>query len=135
MDKEKLNRVEELLRAERQQLLSGDFTSKVMGRIRRLPDPELLSPRRDLLYMLRTLSTGEKLGAACVLAGLALLLIPGAGDLIGGLGWELAGMSIDVNVGSSAASASLLSVASIVCCVLLLIGLGAYGARNKLIVT
>lgn len=138
MNKEKQNRVEELLKAERRQLLSGDFTSKVMGRIRRLPDPELIRPARswrDWLYTLRMLGTGEKIGAALVLLGIALLFIPGTADLLGGLGWELEGFSLDVTLGGTALSASLATVATTVLCVLLLLGLGAYGARNKLIVT
>ena len=85
--------------------------------------------------VLRMLSTGEKLGAAFVLLGIALVFIPGASDALGGVGWELAGLSVDVNLGGSALSASLASVASVLCCVLLLLGLGAYSARNKLIVT
>ncbi len=135
MDNDKLNRVEQLLRAERQDLLSGDFTQKVMGRIRRLPDPGLLAPARGWRYVLGMLSTGEKLGAAAVLFGLALLFVPGAADVLGGLGWELEAFSVELSLGGSALSASLASVATAVCCVLLLVGLGAYGARNRLIAT
>ncbi|HES57804.1 MAG TPA: hypothetical protein ENO21_00055 [Firmicutes bacterium] len=135
MDDDRLNRVEQLLRAERRDLLSGDFTQKVMSRICRLPDPALLRQDRGWLYTLRVLSTGEKLAAATVLLGLVLLLVPGAADALGGLGWELEAFSVELSLGGSALSASLASVATTVCCVLLLLGLGAYGARNRLIAT
>ena len=136
MENERLERIEKLLRAERGVELSADFTQQVMKKIRSLPAPELMAPRRtwrDWVYALKLLSNGEKVAGGLVIAGVLALLVPGAGDLLVYWQWELADLTFSVSVGETVASASLLSVLAMAAGVAFMTGVGAFAARNNLI--
>lgn len=136
MDERKEQLVEQLLRAERGVELAPDFRQRVMARIGHLPIPELLSPRRgwrDWIYALRLLSNGEKIALGLIFAGVIVMLIPGAGELLLAAQWELAGLELTLNIGETVVSASLASVIAVLAGALVMTGLGAYAARNHLI--
>jgi len=136
MNEEKLQKVEELLRAERGVELPADFKLKVMAQVRSLPAPELIAPRRswrDWVYTLKLLSSGEKVAGGLIIAGVLALLIPGVADVLALWEWELADLTLSVGIGETVASASLLSVVAVCAAGLFMTGVGAYAAKHNLI--
>ncbi|MBN2080690.1 hypothetical protein JW859_00645 [bacterium] len=136
MDEKRLNKVEELLRAEQGVELSADFKQNVMAEINRLPEPELLTPRRtwrDAIYALKLLTSGEKVALGLILAAVVTVLWPGASELLAAAEWELADLTLSLSFGETAVSASLASVMTIGAGALFMTGVGAYAARNNLI--
>lgn len=136
MQEEKLQKVEQLLRAEGGCTLSPDFKRRVMDTVRTLPPPELLAPRRswrDWIYALRLLSSGEKVAAGLLAAGVLVLLIPGAAGLLSLWQWELSDLMLSVSIGETVASASLLSVIATAAGAAFVTGAGAYAAKHNLI--
>jgi hypothetical protein len=132
----KSEKVEALLREQHGAQLSPQFKRNVLAAIGRLPEPALLSPpgrARDLLYALRLLSTGERIGLGLALCASVALLLPGAGDVLALAEWELADFTVSFSVGSTALSASLLSVLAVVLGVAFMAGVGAFASRNHLI--
>ena len=136
MDEKRLNKVEQLLRAQRGVELSADFKQNVMAEINRLPAPELITPRkswRDAIYALKLLTSGEKVALGLILAAVVTVLLPGASELIAAAEWELADLTLSLSFGETAVSASLASVMTIAAGALFMTGVGAYAARNNLI--
>jgi len=136
MDEKRLNKVEQLLRAQRGVELSADFKQNVMAEINRLPAPELITPRkswRDAIYALKLLTSGEKVALGLILAAVVTVLLPGASELLAAAEWELADLTLSLSFGETAVSASLASVMTIAAGTLFMTGVGAYAARNNLI--
>ena len=140
MDERKIQQVERLLREQGSVQLSPQFRRGIMDAISQLPAPAVTAPPRPasgLGYALRLLSTGEKLGLGLLglglIACLAVLLIPGAGDWLALANWELGELTLSISIGESVASASLLSVLAVVGLAVFMAGLGSFSARNHLI--
>jgi hypothetical protein len=132
----KVEQVEALLGRQRGATLSPQFKRNVMVAIDRLPEPSLLSPparARDLLYALRLLSTGERIGLGLALCAIVALAWPGMGDMLVLAEWELSDFTVNLSVGGTALSASLLSVLAVSLGVVFMVGVGAFASRNHLI--
>jgi hypothetical protein len=131
-----MERLEQLLRAQRGPELSGTFKRSVMEAVGRLPEPQAIAPptpRRGGLEFLRLLTTGEKVLLGAVLVTVAALFIPGALDWIDAVGFSLNNAEVALSVGDTVLSASLLSIVAIGIAGAFLAAFGAYGARHKLI--
>ncbi len=136
MDEKKEKMVEQLLRNERCSLLPGDFTSKLMAEVNKLPPPAISKPATtwsDALYSLRLLSTGEKVAASMVLLGVAAILLPGTGEILAAWDWELSDMMVSMTVGETVASASLMSVLTTAVGAMFMVGAGAYSMRSGMV--
>jgi len=136
MNEERREKVEKLLREERGAGLSPQFRQRVMAAVRVLPAPELIAPRRnwrDVVYALKLLSSGEKVALGLILAGIAVFLLPSMGDVFAAFAWEFADLTLNISVGETALSASLLTVIAAAAGGLCMTGVGAYAARNHLI--
>jgi hypothetical protein len=134
--KEKLDRVELLLRQHGAAPLSAGFKRDVLQAIAHLPDPELVTPQRGiagLVRAMRLLSAGELVAIGLVLLGLVITLIPSVGNVLTGWHWELASLDVSISIGSMALSGSLLSMIAIVIGAAFMAGVGAYATRNHLI--
>ena len=136
MNERKDKQIEQLLRAERGDSLSPGFKHKVMVEIEKLPAPELVSPPRtwrDALYGLRLFSTGEKVSVAIILLGLVLFFVPGISEFVSSLNWELVDLTVNISVGETVASASLLSLIAVSAGALFMAGAGFYSARSGIV--
>lgn len=140
MNERKLAQVEQLLRSQGPAPLSPHFKRDVMAAIAQLPAPALTAPPRPAtgwLYAVRLLNTGEKLGLGLLglglLACVAVMLIPGAGDWLALAGWELGELTLSVSIGETVASASLLSVLAVLGAAGFMACLGSFSARNHLL--
>jgi hypothetical protein len=135
-EREKLNKVERLLRAQAPAPLSADFKRNLMQSIAQLPDPELIAPPQGLAGLvrsLRLLSAGELVAIGMVLLGLVIALMPGTGSVIESWNWELASLDLSLNIGGMALSGSLLSIIAVALGAAFMVGVGAYASRNHLI--
>jgi hypothetical protein len=135
-ERDKLDRVERLLRAQAPAPLSADFKRNIMGSIARLPDPELVAPPQGLAGLtrgLRLLSAGELIAIGMVVLGLVIMLLPGTGGVIESWRWELASLDLSLSIGGIALSCSLLSIIAVGLCAVFMFGVGAYASRNHLI--
>lgn len=136
MDEKKEKRIEELLRSERRSLLPGDFTSKLMAEVNKLPPPALAKPAtnwHDLLYAVRLMGTGEKVAAALVMLGVAAVFLPGFSEILAVWDWELSDMTVSMTIGEKVASASLMSVLTICAGAVFMVGAGAYSLKSGLV--
>lgn len=135
VDDNRAERVEQLLRRQGGTALSPNFRRNVMAAVSRLPEPQVYAAARprDLLYALRLLTTGERIGLGLALCAVVALLLPGAGDLFALAELELSDFTVDLSVGGVALSASLLSVIAVTLGVLFMAGVGAFASRNHLI--
>lgn len=136
MNEEQNNRVERMLRDEGPLELSPDFKCRVMAQLETLPAPQDARPpgrARDAAYLLRLLSTGDKLALATIALGVLLLMIPGTSDLLALIELELADTALTLDIGGRMLSASLASVVAAGLGMLIMVGIGAYAARNQLI--
>jgi len=133
---DKLERLERRLRGHGGVALSGAFKRNVMDAVARLPEPQAIapaSPQRGGLYLLRLLTTGEKVIIGAVLVGLAALCLPGALDWIDSVGFSLSNSELALSIGDTVLSASVLSVIAFAVVGVFLMAFGAYGSRNKLL--
>jgi hypothetical protein len=136
MNEELDNRVERMLRDEGPVELSSDFKRRVMAQVEALPAPAVARPparARDAAYLLRLLSTGDKLALVAIALGALLLFIPGTGDLLALVELELADTALTLDIGGRMLSASLASVIAAGLGMLIMVGVSAYAARNQLI--
>jgi hypothetical protein len=129
-------KLEALLREQPAALLSPQFQRNVLAAVSRLPEPALLaSPARgrDLLYALRLLSTGERIGLGLALCALVALALPSVSDALALAEWDLADFTVSFSIGGTALSASLLSVLAVALGVVFMAAVGAFASRNHLL--
>lgn len=128
--------IERLLRSQHGIELSAGFKRALMQRIEQLPAPrfaDLPQGRVDLGWLLRHLALPDRLGLGALALGLLALLVPGVSDTLGHWQLALGSFELSLSLGESAASMSLLSLATLALCLGFMGILGSFAARNKLI--
>jgi hypothetical protein len=132
----RLERVEQMLRQYPATALAPDFRERVMDRVRALPanvHVVQVGRRRDWLYSITNMSSGEKFGALLILVALTLPLLPGAADWLAAIDYSLQTVELTLVLGSLVLSASLLSAAIVIVLTGLLAALGIINARYRVL--
>lgn len=135
-ERDKLDRVERLLRAQAPAPLSAGFKRNVLQSIAQLPDPELVAPPQGLAGLargLRLLSAGELVAIGLVVLGTVIAFLPQTSSVIESWHWELASLDLSLSIGGMALSGSLLSILAVALTAVFMAGVGAYASRNHLI--
>lgn len=128
--------VEKLLRAERGSMLSSEFKAELMAKIKAMPTPAQIKPAstwRDILYGFNLLGPAGKLAAAAIVLGIIAMFLPGASEWLAAIDWELSGRTVDVSIGETAVSASLMSTVTVSAGLLFVAWAGYYGTRGNLV--
>ncbi|MCB1216627.1 hypothetical protein KDL44_04505 [bacterium] len=134
----RLEGVERLLREQGPAEFSADFRSGILSAIEKLPDPELLPPpaaQRDWRWFLSLLGTGERVSIGLALVAIVLACTPQFQLWLAMLDWTWGDLTLSMNLGDVALSASLGTILATGLGAMLMAGVGIYSSRNHLIGT